>query len=343
MNILGIETSCDETAASVVCDANDAVLRIRSNVIFSQISEHIEYGGVVPELAARAHLHYIRPTIERALIEANVTLAEIDGVAVTSGPGLIGGVLVGVMAAKSIAMMHNKPFLGINHLEGHALTVRLTHDVPYPYLLLLVSGGHCQFVAVESLGDYRVLGRTLDDAAGEAFDKVAKMMGAGYPGGPAIEQLAKMGDAERYVLPRPLIGRKDCNFSFSGLKTSVRTILAKGEVVTDQDKADLAASFQKVACDHIIDRTKHALSLVDERYKHLVVAGGVAANEYLRSRLRTLSEKKRRTFVAPPIKLCTDNAAMIAWAGLERFKAGYTSDLNISPRPRWPLETLKEA
>jgi N6-L-threonylcarbamoyladenine synthase len=341
MNILGIETSCDETAAAVVCDANVAADRVLSNVVFSQIDEHIEYGGVVPELAARAHLHYIRPTIERALTEANVTLAEIDGIAVTSGPGLIGGVLVGVMVAKAMAMAHNKPFLGINHLEGHALTVRLTHDVPYPYLLLLVSGGHCQFVTVEGLGRYRVLGRTLDDAAGEAFDKVAKMMDVGYPGGPAVERLALTGDAERFALPRPLIGRKDCNFSFSGLKTSVRTTLQKGEVITDQDKADLAASFQKVVGDHIVDRTKHALALVDTRYQHLVVAGGVAANKYLRGRLAELAEKGGRVFVAPPLGLCTDNAAMIAWAGLERFKAGFISDLNISPRPRWPLESLE--
>jgi N6-L-threonylcarbamoyladenine synthase len=340
MNILGIETSCDETAAAVVCDANVATDRVLSNVVFSQISEHIEYGGVVPEIAARAHLHYIRPTIERALTEANMTLNDIDGIAVTSGPGLIGGVLVGVMAAKAMAMAQNKPFLGINHLEGHALTVRLTHDVPYPYLLLLVSGGHCQFVAVEGLGRYQVLGRTLDDAAGEAFDKVAKMMDIGYPGGPAVEQLALTGDDERFALPRPLIGRKDCNFSFSGLKTSVRTTLQKGVVVTNQDKADLAASFQKVVGDHIVDRTKHALSLVDERYQYLVVAGGVAANKYLRGRLAVLAEKRGRSFVAPPLGLCTDNAAMIAWAGLERFKAGFTSDFNISPRPRWPLETL---
>jgi N6-L-threonylcarbamoyladenine synthase len=340
MNILGIETSCDETAAAVVCDANVAADRVLSNVVFSQINEHIEYGGVVPEIAARAHLHYIRPTVERALAEANLTLAEIDGIAVTSGPGLIGGVLVGVMVAKAMAMAQSKPFLGINHLEGHALTVRLTHDVPYPYLLLLVSGGHCQFVAVEGLGRYRVLGRTLDDAAGEAFDKVAKMMDIGYPGGPAVERLALTGDAERFSLPRPLIGRKDCNFSFSGLKTSVRTTLQKGDVITDQDKADLAASFQKVVGDHIVDRTKHALALVDERYQHLVVAGGVAANKYLRGRLAELAQKRERTFIAPPLSLCTDNAAMIAWAGLERFKAGFTSDLDISPRPRWPLEVL---
>ncbi|MDP3372172.1 MAG: tRNA (adenosine(37)-N6)-threonylcarbamoyltransferase complex transferase subunit TsaD [Candidatus Paracaedibacteraceae bacterium] len=341
MNILGIETSCDETAAAVVCDANDAVSRIRSNIVFSQISEHIEYGGVVPEIAARAHLHYIRPTIESALLQANLTLNDIDGIAVTSGPGLIGGVLVGLMAAKAIAMTHNIPFLGINHLEGHALTVRLTNNVPYPYLLLLISGGHCQFVAVESLGSYRVLGRTLDDAAGEAFDKVAKMMDVGYPGGPAIEQLAKTGNSERFVLPRPLIGRKDCNFSFSGLKTSVRTLLGKGDIVNRQDKADLAASFQKVVADHIIDRASHALSLVDERYQYLVVAGGVAANEYIRNRLNTLACKRKRIFVAPPIKLCTDNAAMIAWAGLERFEAGLTSEFDISPKPRWPLESLK--
>lgn len=341
MNILGIETSCDETAAAVVCDSNDAVLRIRSNVVFSQISEHIEYGGVVPEIAARAHLHYIRPTIKSALSKANMTLTDIDGIAVTSGPGLIGGVLVGLMAAKTIAMTRNIPFLGINHLEGHALTVRLTNDVPYPYLLLLISGGHCQFVAVESLGNYRVLGRTLDDAAGEAFDKVAKMMNAGYPGGPAIEQLAKTGNPNRFTLPRPLIGRKDCNFSFSGLKTSVRTLLGKGEVVTPQDKADLAASFQKVVADHITDRASHAFSLVDESYQHLVVAGGVASNEYIRNRLDALTKKHKRLFVAPPIKLCTDNAAMIAWAGLERFKAGFISELSISPKPRWPLESLK--
>ena len=340
MNILGIETSCDETAAAVVCDAKETTARVLSNVVFSQISEHIEYGGVVPELAARAHLHYIKPTIEQALDKAGCTIEQIDAIAVTAGPGLIGGVLVGVMVAKALAMAHQKPFLAINHLEGHALTVRLTHDVPYPYLLLLVSGGHCQFVAVDGLGQYRILGRTLDDAAGEAFDKVAKMMDIGYPGGPALERCALMGNTSRFQLPRPLVGRKDCQLSFSGLKTAVRTIIQKGDVQTAQDKADLAACFQKTVGDHLVDTTTRALNVLDDSYGHLVVAGGVAANQYLRGRLNDLAIKKGRQFIAPPMGLCTDNAAMIAWAGLERFKAGFRSDLDEAPRPRWPLESL---
>ena len=340
MNILGIETSCDETAAAVVCDAKETTARVLSNVVFSQISEHIEYGGVVPELAARAHLHYIKPTIEQALDKASCTIEQIDAIAVTAGPGLIGGVLVGVMVAKALAMAHQKPFLAINHLEGHALTVRLTHDVPYPYLLLLVSGGHCQFVAVDGLRQYRILGRTLDDAAGEAFDKVAKMMDIGYPGGPALERCALTGNTSRFQLPRPLVGRKDCQLSFSGLKTAVRTILQKGDVQTDQDKADLAACFQKTVGDHLVDTTIRALNLLDEPYGYLVVAGGVAANQYLRGRLNDLAMQKGRQFIAPPMGLCTDNAAMIAWAGVERFKAGFRSDLNEAPRPRWPLESL---
>ncbi len=339
MNILGIETSCDETAAAVVCGEYGTSDRIRSNVIFSQINEHREYGGVVPEIAARTHLSAIRRTIEQALSEANLTLKEIDGIAVTSGPGLIGGVLIGLMVAKTLAMTHNKPFLGINHLEGHALTVRLTDDVPYPFLLLLISGGHCQLIAVQGLGEYKLLGKTLDDSAGEAFDKVAKMMDIGYPGGPAIEKVALTGDDTRFSLPKPLIGRKDCDFSFSGLKTSTRMLLQKGEIKSNQDKADLAACFQKVVAEHIIDRTKHALSQIDSNYRHIVVAGGVGANLYLRSRLSELALGNNKTFIAPPIHLCTDNAAMIAWAGLERFKAGFTSDLGISPQPRWPLGT----
>jgi N6-L-threonylcarbamoyladenine synthase len=337
MKILGIETSCDETAVAIVQQHEDPSQRILSNIVFSQIQQHQDYGGVVPELAARAHLEYLTPTLQQALSTAKVTLNTIDAIAVTAGPGLIGGVLVGLMTAKAMAMALHKPFLAINHLEGHALTPRLSHNVPFPYLLLLVSGGHCQFVEVKELGHYRLLGTTIDDAVGEAFDKVAQLMGLEYPGGPAIERAALKGDSTRFGLPRPLIGKEGCNLSFSGLKTAVRTVFHKLSIPTQQDIQDMAASFQKAAVESLTDRARQAIKMVSASVQHFVVAGGVAANQVLRFELTKLCTKNNLQFIAPPINLCTDNAAMIAWAGLERFLKGYRSDLDVSPLPRWPL------
>ncbi|RZI46221.1 tRNA (adenosine(37)-N6)-threonylcarbamoyltransferase complex transferase subunit TsaD [Candidatus Finniella inopinata] len=340
MKILGIETSCDETAVAIVQAHADPAQRILANVVFSQIEQHQDYGGVVPELAARAHLEYLSPTLQQALKHAHLSLEDMDAIAVTAGPGLIGGVLVGLMTAKALAMALRKPFLAINHLEGHALTPRLSHDVPFPYLLLLVSGGHCQFVEVQSLGRYRVLGSTIDDAAGEAFDKVAQLMNFDYPGGPALEKAAQQGNPKRFDLPRPLKGRPGCDLSFSGLKTAARMVFQNFPHPTPQDINDIAATFQLAVVDSLINRAEHAIQMLSAPVDHFVVAGGVAANQTLRGQLSTLCGRQGLTFVAPPISLCTDNAAMIAWAGLERFSLGYTSDLGIGPRPRWPLTDL---
>ncbi len=337
MIVLGIETSCDETAAALVCDDK----RILANVIHTQIDEHQPYGGVVPEIAARSHLAYLDQVIKATLTQAKMTLADIDAIAVTAGPGLIGGVMVGVMAAKAMAVSLNKPFVAVNHLEGHALTARLTNDVQFPFLLMLMSGGHCQILMVKGLGDYTVLGQTIDDAAGEAFDKVAKSLDLDYPGGPQVERLAKTGNEGRFALPRPLKGREGCDFSFAGLKTAVRNLILAGEVVTDQDKADLCAGFQAAVKDCLVDRLKHALQLVDMDFESVVLAGGVAANDYLRLALTQVCQEYHKEFVAPPLNLCTDNAVMIAWAGIERLNQGLTSDLDFQPRPRWPLAELK--
>ena len=340
MKILGIETSCDETAVAIVQAHPDAKQRIRANIVFSQIEQHQDYGGVVPELAARAHLEYLTPTLQQALKTACLSLEKIDAIAVTAGPGLIGGVLVGLMTAKAIAMALHKPFLAINHLEGHALTPRLSHNVPFPYLLLLVSGGHCQFVEVKGLGNYRLLGTTIDDAAGEAFDKVAQLMNLDYPGGPSLEKAAHQGNPQRFDLPRPLKGRQGCDLSFSGLKTAARTVFQGLTEPTSQDVNDVAACFQLAVVESLINRAEHAIQMLSTPVNHFVVAGGVAANQALRSQLSYLCQQHHLTFVAPPAPLCTDNAAMIAWAGLERFTAGYTSSLDIGPRPRWPLSDL---
>ena len=334
--ILGIETSCDETAAAIVSDSRE----IRSNVVLSQIEAHIPYGGVVPEIAARAHLDHIEEVIARALADAKATLDDIDAVAVTGGPGLIGGVIVGVMTAKAIASVTGKPFVAVNHLEGHALTVRLTHDVPFPFLLLLVSGGHCQFLIVKNVGQYEKLGGTVDDALGEAFDKTAKMLGLDYPGGPAVEKLALGGDERAYPFPVPMKGREGCDFSFSGLKTSVRMKVQELGVLDERQKADICASFQHAAGDSVTDRARHAMQAFRARYpqaKHFVLAGGVAANRYIRARLDTLAAEFGLSLVAPPVKLCTDNAAMIAWAGLERLRLGLVDGMDFEPRARWPL------
>ncbi len=339
MIVLGIETSCDETAAAVV-DGNGKIL---SQAILSQIAEHTPYGGIVPEIAARAHLAHLDRLITKAMDDAKVSYGDLDGIAATAGPGLIGGVLVGVMTAKAISAVHKIPFLAVNHLEGHALTARFTDNVAFPYLLLLVSGGHCQLLAVENVDRYRRLGTTIDDAAGEAFDKVAKMLGLGYPGGPAIERAARTGNAKRFAFPRPLKGKPGCDFSFSGLKTAVRQAaeaMPPGPLA-EQDVADLAASFQTALVDAIAERVTRAVNIFRSDYpegKTLVVAGGVAANTALRDVLVKTATTAGLAFAAPPPALCTDNAVMIAWAGIERLKLGLIDDLTFKARPRWPLD-----
>jgi N6-L-threonylcarbamoyladenine synthase len=341
MIVLGFETSCDETAAAVVDDSR----RVRAQRLLSQHDAHRPYGGVVPEIAARAHLDHLDRLVAETLDEAGVRLAELDGVAATGGPGLIGGVIVGVMTAKALALSTGRPFLAVNHLEAHALTARLTDDVAFPYLLLLVSGGHCQLLAVRGVGDYRRLGTTVDDAAGECLDKTAKMMGLGHPGGPALERAAQGGDAARFALPRPMVGRAGCDFSFSGLKTATRHALETlpPGPLSDRDLADLAAGVQGAVTDVLVNRAGHAMTMMDEAGDSgaaptLVVAGGVAANQTLRAALTGLCDARGWRFVAPAPALCTDNAAMVAWAGLERLRLGLSDPLDFRPRPRWPLD-----
>jgi N6-L-threonylcarbamoyladenine synthase len=338
MRVLGIETSCDETAVAIVEAAADSrpVGRILSNVVYSQLTEHRRFGGVVPEIAARAHLERLDGLVADALAEAKLGLADLDGIAATGGPGLIGGVMVGVMTAKAMAFAHDKPFLAVNHLEGHALSVRLTEEVTFPYLLLLVSGGHCQLLTVRGPGDFTRLGTTIDDAVGECFDKTAKLLNLGFPGGPAVEKAAHGGDPQRFQLPRPMWRKPGCDFSFSGLKTAVRQTVEKLPVGDAKAISDLCASFQRTVGDVLADRCANALALAPA--STLVVAGGVAANLYLRGRLEGLAEKYGARLVAPPVKLCTDNGAMIAWAGLERLRLGRTDPLDFRPRPRWPLD-----
>ena len=343
LTVLGIETSCDETAAAVVTGRGE----ILANLVLSQLDEHRPYGGVVPEIAARSHLDHIDRLVEEAMAEAGLAFADLDGVAATAGPGLIGGVFVGVMTAKAIALAWDKPFLAVNHLEGHALSVRLSDRLDFPYLLLLVSGGHCQLLAVEGVGRYRRLGGTIDDALGEAFDKTAKLLGLGYPGGPAVERAAESGNPDAVALPRPMLGRQGLDFSFSGLKTAVRQAAEKAGVLEgagdDRKRADLAAAFQAAVADVLADRCGKALDLFNSEYGKpgpLVVAGGVAANRFLRARLEAVAGQAGSRLVAPPLKLCTDNAAMIAWAGVERLALGLTDPLDFAARPRWPLESL---
>jgi N6-L-threonylcarbamoyladenine synthase len=339
MIVLGIETSCDETAAAVVTDGRE----IKSNIVASQFAEHRPYGGIVPEIAARSHLDHTDRVVREAMDAAGIGFGGIDGVAVTGGPGLIGGVIVGVMTAKAIAAVSAKPVINVNHLEAHALTARLTDDVAFPYLLLLVTGGHCQLLIVEGVGAYERLGTTLDDAVGEAFDKTAKMLGLGYPGGPAVEAAARAGDGSRFELPRPMKGRQGCDFSFSGLKTAVRQCIANlpaGEL-TAVDIADVSASFQDAVGDVLTDRAAHAIEIFRARHPDaatLVVAGGVAANDYLRKRLDGLAGREGFGLIAPPAELCTDNGVMVAWAGIERLRLGLTDGLDFAPRPRWPLD-----
>ncbi len=343
MIVLGIETSCDETAAAIVGDDRT----ILSNIVLSQLAEHAPYGGVVPEIAARTHLDNVDNIVAQALAAADLSCAQLDGVAATAGPGLIGGLMVGLMTGKAIAAVHDKPFIAVNHLEAHALTARLTNDVAFPYLLLLVSGGHCQLLSVNGLGDYRRLGGTIDDAAGEAFDKTAKLLGLGYPGGPALEIAARQGDATRFALPRPLRGRPGCDFSFSGLKTAVRLVAEKlPQPISVPDASHVAASFQQAVCDVLCDRTDHAFAAHAVGHPGpatLVVAGGVAANGAVRQALSRLCQHHGAALVVPPPALCTDNAAMVAWAGIERLRHGLTDGLDAAARPRWPLDETSAA
>ncbi len=339
MKILGIETSCDETAAAVV----DGDRRILSDIVRSQLDDHAPYGGIVPEIAARAHVEAVGPIVDEAMRRAGTGYDDLDAVAATGGPGLIGGVIVGVMTAKAIAAARAIPFLAINHLEGHALTARLTDGLDFPYLLLLVSGGHTQLLVVEGVGRYRRLGTTIDDAVGEAFDKVAKMLGLGYPGGPAVERMATDGETARFKLPRPMKARAGCDFSFSGLKTAVRQCIENlpPGPVTQQDAADLCAAFQQAVAEVFADRVGNAMDAFGDLHGGagaLVVAGGVAANTRLRAVLGALADDRGFSFVAPPSRLCTDNGAMIAWAGVERLRLGLVDGLDFAPRPRWPLD-----
>lgn len=345
MKVLGIETSCDETAAAIV----DSQRNILSNLVLSQLEEHRVFGGVVPEVAARAHLTHLDRLIRAALDDAGLKFDDLDGVAATCGPGLIGGVMVGMMAGKAIAAATGKPFIAINHLEGHALTPRLTDNVAFPYLLLLVSGGHSQILVAEDVGVYRRWGTTIDDAAGECFDKSAKMMGLPHPGGPNLEKIAatapdRAAALARFPLPRPMKGRPDCDFSFSGLKTAVRNhidTLPPGDFKA-ADIAMLAQSFEIAMCETIIDRCARAVEKFKTTYNPanptIVVSGGVAANKALRAALEDMAAKHGMACVAPPLKLCSDNAAMIAWAGVERLTRGLHDPLDFAARPRWPLD-----
>ena len=334
MLVLGIETSCDETAAAVV----DGERRVLSDCVLSQIEQHRPYGGVVPEIAARNHVEQIDKLIEQAVAEAGIGYASLDAIAATAGPGLIGGVMVGLVSGKALAAALGKPLIAVNHLEGHALSVRLTEEVEFPYLLLLVSGGHCQLLVVRGVGDYHRLGTTIDDAVGEAFDKTAIMLGLGYPGGPAVEAAARDGDSAAVALPRPLRGRAGCDFSFSGLKTAVRHAIAADPAPA---AADVAASFQAAVGDCLADRVANAAALAKRDHpalRHLVVAGGVAANGFLRQRLSQSASAAGLELLVPPAKLCTDNGAMIAWAGIERLARGDNDDLAFPARARWPLD-----
>lgn len=360
LTVLGLETSCDETAASVVrLSASGA--QVLSSVIHSQIDDHAAYGGVVPEIAARSHVEMIDGVTRRAMAEAGLDWSALDGVAATAGPGLVGGVMVGLSYGKAAALARGLPLIAVNHLEGHAVSARLGAETTYPFLLLLVSGGHCQLLEVRGIGDMSRLGTTIDDAAGEAFDKIAKAMGLGYPGGPALERLAASGDGSRFELPRALLGRKDCDFSFSGLKTAASRLAQICE--TEQDRADLADAVQKAIARQLAERSERAMKdyaeahpeladgalkqpsaareAVGQKERLFVVAGGVAANKTIRRTLEDLATKHGFAFLAPPMAYCTDNAAMIALAGAERLEKGLTSDIDVAARPRWPLDETR--
>lgn len=349
MIILGIETSCDETAVAIVDDKRNII----SNLVISQIDLHKEFGGVVPELAARSHADVLDQLIKKSLTDSNLQFKDLDAIAVTAGPGLIGGVIVGLTTAKTIASVFQKPFLAVNHLEAHALTIRLTNPIPFPYLLLLVSGGHCQILLALGVGKYQKLGQTIDDALGEAFDKVAQMLGLEYPGGPKIEELAKIGDKNKYQFSKPLFGIKEhsCNFSFSGLKTAVRRLIEKltgceydhfssASKLSSEQIADICASFQKIVGETLIDRLKNSFELIAKlgiKIDNLVIAGGVAANQYLYREISDFCQEYHLQALAPPIKLCTDNAAMIAWVGIEKLQLGLVDNLDFSPKAKWEM------
>ena len=345
MNILGIETSCDETAAAIVTDTRE----IRSNVVLSQLEEHAVYGGVVPEIAARAHIEHIDKVVKAALDNAGIGFDDLDGVAATCGPGLIGGVMIGMMSAKAIAAARNIPFIAVNHLEGHALTARLADNIAFPYLVLLVSGGHTQILVAEDVGVYKRWGTTLDDAAGECFDKSAKLMGIPFPGGPNVEKIAlecttPKAAIKRFPLPSPMKGRKNCDFSFSGLKTAIRNHAQalEGENFKREDIIDLAYAMQNKTADILADRCKNAIGRFLTEYKAdnptLVICGGVSANKTIRTRLDTLADQHGMRISAPPLSLCGDNGAMIAWVGVEHLQRGQNDPLDFKARPRWPLD-----
>src|SRR5271165_2777119 len=346
MRVLGIETTCDETAAAVVRLRPDGSGAIMADEVMSQIAAHAAFGGVVPEIAARAHVEIVDTLIARALAQAGMAAGDLDGVAAAAGPGLIGGVLVGLMAGKGIALATGKPLVAVNHLEAHALTARLTAHVAFPYLILLASGGHTQILAVKGVGEYDRLGATMDDAIGEAFDKTAKLLGLAYPGGPAVEQAARTGDPERFPLPRPMMGRPNADFSLSGLKTAVRFAAEETAPLTPRDVADLSASFQAAVVDVVEDRMRVGLKRFRENLgvtpRAVVIAGGVGANMEIRAALERLCAEAGLPMVAPPQNLCTDNGAMIAWAGIERLRLGRVDGLDVSARPRWPLDPKSE-
>jgi N6-L-threonylcarbamoyladenine synthase len=338
LTVLGIETSCDETAAAVVRGLPPGPGEILSNIVLSQLAEHAPYGGVVPEIAARAHVEAVDAIVERALDEAHVSLSDLDAIAATAGPGLIGGVMVGLTTAKALALAAGKPLVAINHLEAHALTARLTDGAEFPFLLLLISGGHCQLLGVEGVGRFRLYGTTIDDAVGEAFDKTAKLLGLPYPGGPSVEETARSGNAKRFALPRPMMGREGADFSFSGLKTAVRQIAREPGF---SQTADLAASFQAAVVESLIDRTKAAMEMFRTDFPRgdtFVVAGGVASNSAIRNALTALCAARAFRIKIPPPRLCTDNAAMVAWAGIEYGQLGLFGGLGVAPRARWPLQ-----
>ncbi|MCC7252745.1 tRNA (adenosine(37)-N6)-threonylcarbamoyltransferase complex transferase subunit TsaD [Hyphomicrobium sp.] len=348
MLVLGIETSCDETAAAVVARDGEARGRILSNVVRSQLAEHRPYGGVVPEIAARAHVECLDAIVAAALAEAGLALSDLSGIAATAGPGLNGGLVVGLVTGKTLALAAGKPFLAINHLEAHALTVGLTDGLEPPYLMLLVSGGHTQTLLVEGVGRYRRIGTTIDDAIGEAFDKTAKLLGLGYPGGPEVERAARSGDPERFPLPRPMVGRVEPHFSLAGLKTALRQRAEAAAPLTDRDVADLCAAFEAAVCDIIEDRVSRAMELAEDAFgpgrpRWLTVAGGVAANASIAAALARLAAARGFHLAVPPPALCTDNGAMIAWAGAERLARGLVDGLDFAARPRWPLDPAAPA
>jgi N6-L-threonylcarbamoyladenine synthase len=341
MRVLGLETTCDETAAAVVELKASGGGLILSNEIYSQTAEHAPFGGVVPELAARAHVEHLDVLMDRAVTGAGLRYGDLDAIAAAAGPGHIGGVMIGLTMGKTVALATGKPFIAVNHLEAHALTARMTDNVRFPYLLLLVSGGHTQLIAVKGVGDHLRLGTTIDDAVGEAFDKVGKLLGLPYPGGPHVERKALTGDPQRFALPRPMLGRPNADFSLSGLKTAVRLTVERAGPLTQTDVADLCASFQAAVVDVIADRTRAALKAFREKVgapEALVVAGGVAANESIRRGLQRLAQAAGLKLVTPSPALCTDNGAMIAWTGIERLRLGLVDDFAFAPRPRWPLD-----